>query len=70
MLAHKPDGDCYYLGETGCTIHARKPIQCQEMDCRLIASEISYTKARQLDRKKALPLAIWRQGRNLLKGKR
>ena len=32
MLAHKPNGDCIYLGEGGCTRQADKPQQCHEMD--------------------------------------
>lgn len=34
MLAHKPNGDCIYLGETGCTIHGRQPWACRQFDCR------------------------------------
>jgi hypothetical protein len=33
-LQHKPNGDCIYLGETGCTIHHRAPAICREFDCR------------------------------------
>ena len=63
MLAHKDNGECLYLGPTGCIIHDRKPIMCREMDCRLIATRISWTKARKLPK----PLyRIWRRGRDLL----
>jgi hypothetical protein len=34
-LAHKPNGDCVYLGPRGCTIHARRPSLCRIFDCRL-----------------------------------
>lgn len=34
-LAHKPNGDCHYLGTDGCTIHDRAPATCQAFDCRL-----------------------------------
>lgn len=27
-------GNCVYLGEKGCTIHARRPAMCREFDCR------------------------------------
>lgn len=30
----KPNGDCWYLGEDGCTIHDRAPAICKEFDCR------------------------------------
>lgn len=33
-LKHKPNGDCVYLGETGCTIHGRAPFICRVFDCR------------------------------------
>ncbi len=33
-LAQKPNGDCKYLGEGGCTIHGRAPAICREFDCR------------------------------------
>ena len=28
------DGNCIYLGETGCSIHSRRPAMCREFDCR------------------------------------
>jgi hypothetical protein len=34
ILKHKPNGNCWYLGEHGCTIHDRAPAICQEFDCR------------------------------------
>jgi len=33
-LQQKPNGDCIYLGENGCTIHGRAPAICREFDCR------------------------------------
>ncbi len=33
-LAHKPNGDCIYLGASGCTIHGRHPAVCRAFDCR------------------------------------
>jgi Fe-S-cluster containining protein len=66
MLAHKPNGDCIYLDEHGCTIHATKPQMCREMDCRNVAKNISYTQARKLDRKGILKLPVWRKGRQLM----
>lgn len=66
MLAHKPNGDCVYLGEHGCTIHHDKPQQCREMDCRRIAQAISWTQARKLDADGRMHIEIWRRGRELL----
>jgi Fe-S-cluster containining protein len=33
-LRNKPNGDCIYLGDTGCTIHAWRPAMCRAYDCR------------------------------------
>lgn len=33
-LQQKPNGDCVYLGNAGCTIHGRAPAICKEFDCR------------------------------------
>ena len=33
-LAHRPQGGCIYLGDTGCTIHGKAPAMCKEFDCR------------------------------------
>ena len=66
MLAHKPNGDCYYLGERGCSIQQTKPQMCMEMDCRKIAQRISWTQARKLSEKGALSFDVWTRGRVLL----
>lgn len=34
MLQHKPNGECIYLGESGCTIWDRAPNICKVFDCR------------------------------------
>lgn len=33
LLDRKPNGDCVYLGETGCTIWGRHPEVCRVFDC-------------------------------------
>ena len=33
MLAHKENGDCFYLGPNGCTIHGSAPVLCTGYDC-------------------------------------
>lgn len=41
-LASQPNGDCIYLNrETGCTIHDRRPIECQTFDCRKLLVELT-----------------------------
>ena len=67
MLAHKDNGDCIYLGDTGCTIHDRKPRQCLEMDCRIIAASVSFTQMRKLSRRDYRMLRVWRKGKELAK---
>lgn len=45
MLDHKPNGDCFYLEATGCSIHETKPFMCKEMDCRLLSQKITRKQA-------------------------
>lgn len=65
MLAHKPNGECLYLGKTGCTIHANKPRVCREMDCRLIFERVPFAQANALHAQGALTLKVWRKGQAL-----
>lgn len=67
MLAHKPNGDCYYLGEGGCTIQTTKPQMCREMDCCILANNITYTRARKLAKAGELPMPVYWRGVELLK---
>ena len=64
MLAHKPNGDCIYLEAAGCSIHARRPKMCREMDCRLVAQV--YTK-RRIMKVAHFQLSVWERGRELIK---
>lgn len=66
MIAHNAKGDCVYLTDTGCSIHDRKPIMCREFDCRLMATNFTYTQARKL---RALHIAVWQKGKQLLRDK-
>lgn len=34
MLANKPNGECVYLTDAGCSIHDRAPTICRAFDCR------------------------------------
>jgi len=38
ILAHKENGDCIYLEESGCSIHGQQPYVCRTMDCRRLLS--------------------------------
>jgi hypothetical protein len=66
MLAHKPNGDCLYLGDEGCTIHDMKPQMCRDMDCRRIAMAITWTQARKAAAGGMLRMEVWRRGKELL----
>ena len=65
MLDHKSNGDCIYLGDTGCTIHARRPQMCRELDCRILATQLNYTQARKLN-----VITVWKRGKELLRTER
>ena len=34
LLAQKPNGDCVYLRDTGCSIYDSRPKACRDFDCR------------------------------------
>ena len=34
LLATEANGQCVYLGATGCTIYDRRPLLCRSFDCR------------------------------------
>jgi Fe-S-cluster containining protein len=36
QLARRANGDCVYLGKTGCTIYGRRPRVCRNFDCRTL----------------------------------
>lgn len=67
MLAHKENGDCIYLTESGCSIHERAPSLCRTADCRNIALKLDFVKARQLHLAGMLDLRVWDKGNELLK---
>ena len=66
VVAHKPNGDCLYLGDEGCTIHDTKPQMCREMDCRRITLAITWSQARKMAARGALRMDVWRRGKELI----
>lgn len=66
MLAHKPNRECWYLGEGGCTIHADRPAQCRTFDCRELVRHLGYTQGRKLVAKGGLQAMVFRKGRELI----
>jgi hypothetical protein len=67
MLAHKPNGDCIYLVESGCSIHDRAPSLCRSADCRSIAIKYDFNTAMQLHQMKRIDIRVWDKGNDLLK---
>lgn len=47
MLKHKPNGGCFYLGESGCTIHDRAPAICRKFDCRAMFVNLGAAAAKR-----------------------
>lgn len=67
MLAHKEDGSCVYMAESGCGIHNRRPTICREFDCRSMARVISFDQAMIMHAKGILDMKMWDKGQDLLK---
>ncbi len=66
MLAHKPNGDCVYLDEHGCSIHGRAPSLCRTADCRAVALKLDFETARHLHALGRLDFRVWNKGREFL----
>ena len=67
MLKHKPNGDCIYLGEEGCTIHDRAPAICREFDCRRFFMKFSRAERRAGVSRGLLTKAILDAGRERMR---
>jgi hypothetical protein len=66
MIAHKPNGECIYLDEHGCTIHDKAPSLCRSADCRSLAARLDFETAMFLHRTARLDIRVWDQGHKLL----
>ena len=66
MLAHKANGDCIYLVESGCSIHDRAPSLCRSADCRSLALKYDFTTAMKLHQMKRIDIRVWDKGNELL----
>jgi Fe-S-cluster containining protein len=67
MLAHKPNGDCIYLDEKGCSIHTRAPSLCRSADCRALAFKYNFETALKLHEIGSIDLRVWDKGNELIK---
>ncbi len=66
MIAHKPNGECVYLNEHGCSIHDHAPALCRSADCRSVAVRFNFENALRLHKLGRLDMRVWDQGRKLL----
>lgn len=69
MLAHKPNGDCVYLGEVGgagrCSIYDRRPAICRAFDCGRNYARTTRAERRRLVREGYASPEVLEQGRKV-----
>lgn len=65
-LDHQANGNCVYLGESGCTIHDRAPIVCREFDCRIMFSMLDRNTRRRMVSSKLFSKEVLAAGRKRL----
>ena len=53
FLAQRPNGECVYLGDTGCTIYPRRPSICRTFDCGAMFRTLS-----RAERKRRVKLGL------------
>lgn len=66
QLKKKPNGECVYLGEDGCTIHTRAPAICREFDCRRLYLKFSRAERKLLVRTGMFSKDVFDAGRERL----
>jgi Fe-S-cluster containining protein len=69
ILKRRPNGDCIYLGQHGCTIHDRAPVICRVFDCRtafLAFNEHAPSDRRRMIKGGMVEKQILDRGRELL----
>jgi Fe-S-cluster containining protein len=65
ILDRLPNGDCFYLGEQGCTIHDRAPHECRQYDCRAMFRNSDRQGRKLAVKNGVVPKAIFDRGREL-----
>lgn len=66
LLRHRPNGDCVYLGEHGCTIYHRAPAVCRRFDCRQYFLSMPRNERRQIERHAGAKVKIFEAARERL----
>jgi Fe-S-cluster containining protein len=67
ILDRLPNGDCFYLGPDGCTIHDRAPYECRKYDCRDMFKNSDRPGRKLAVKNGIVPKEIFDRGRELLK---
>ena len=67
MIAHKPNRDCIYLTDNGCSIHDHAPALCRAGDCRSLAFRYNFEMALKLHEAGRIDLCVWDRGNELIK---
>jgi hypothetical protein len=67
LLATTSEGACVYLGESGCSIYARRPALCRSFDCRKHYLILPRQDRDNLVRLKLSSRAVFSAGRARLK---
>jgi len=62
-LAMKPNGDCVYLEDDGCSIHGRHPVMCRKYDCAAHYRSLTRPQRREAVRKGWLSNEVIASGR-------
>lgn len=66
-LQRRPNGECVYLGEQGCTIHDHAPHVCQTFSCSDLFLNSDRAGRRQAIKSGKLPKALFDKGHEMSK---
>ncbi len=65
-LQRKPNGDCVYLAENGCSIHGQAPHVCQRFDCRELFLKSDRAGRRQAVKSGKISKELFDKGHEML----
>jgi Fe-S-cluster containining protein len=65
-LGHRENGDCAYLGESGCTIHENRPTVCRQFDCRTMFLSMTRAERRAWIKSGNMSKEVFQAGRERL----
>ena len=70
ILDRLPNGDCFYLGPDGCTIHERAPSACRDYDCRQMFKDSDRPGRKLAIKQGRVAKEIFDRGRELIERER